>query len=99
MRRTVAERKALGTTRYSYRVGAARPPRACAPGTRASGTRSDETPQQAPRGVYIHPLAIQGGGHRRMETGNKDRKRRKASLSGIPLTERRAPWARNSGSY
>ena len=69
MSRTVAERKALGTTRYSYRDGAAHLPRACVTGARESGTRGDETPQQAPQGVYDHPLAIQGGGHRRMETG------------------------------
>jgi len=60
MSRTVAERKSLGTARYFYRVGAAHPPRACVPGTRASGTRGDEMPQQAPQGVYVHPLAIQG---------------------------------------
>ena len=99
MSRTVAERKALGTARYSYRDGAAHLPRACVPGTRASGTRGDETPQQAPQGVYDHPLAIQGGGTAEWKRGNKNRKRRKASLSGIPLTERRAPYAKNSGIY
>ena len=62
MSRTVAERKTVGTARYSYRVGAAHLPRACVPGTRVSGTRGDERPQQAPQGVYIHPLAIQGWG-------------------------------------
>ena len=61
MSRTVAERKSVGTARYFYRDGAAHLPRAYAHGARASGTRGDETPQQAPRGVYVHPLAIQGG--------------------------------------
>ena len=61
MSRKVAERKALGPARYSYRDGAAHLPRACVPGTRASGARGDETSQQAPQGVYVHPLAIQGG--------------------------------------
>ena len=91
MSRTVAERKALGTTRYSYRDGAAHLPRACVTGARESGTRGDETPQQAPQGVYVYPLAIQGGGAAEWKRGNKGRKRRKASLVGIPLTERRAP--------
>jgi len=99
MSRTVAERKALGTARYSYRDGAAHLPRACVHWARVSGTRGDETPQQAPQGVYIHPLAIQGGGTAEWKRGNKDMRRRKASRRIIPLTERRAPCAKNSGIY
>lgn len=99
MSRTVAERKTVGTAQYFYRAGAAHLPRACVPGTRVSGTRGGETPQQAPQGVYVHPLAIQGGGTAEWKRGNKIKKRRKASLGGIPLTERRAPCAKNSGIY
>lgn len=72
MSRIVAERKTLGTARYFYRDGAAHLPRACVSGTRASGTRGDETPQQAPQGVYVHTLAIQGGGTAEWKRGNKD---------------------------
>ena len=72
MSRTVVERKTVGTARYSYRVGAAHLPRACVPGTRASGTRGDEMPQQAPQGVYVHPLAIQGGAPQNGNGGIKE---------------------------
>ena len=61
MSRTVAERKALGTTRYSYRDGAAHLPRACVTGTRASGTRGDETPSKRRKARTTTLLPFRGG--------------------------------------
>jgi hypothetical protein len=98
MSRLVAERKTLGTARYFHRVGAAHLPRACATGTRASGSRGDETPQQAPQGAYIHSLAIQGGAPQNGNGGIRQWAPQGVSPE-IPLTERRAPWLRNSGIY
>lgn len=79
MSRIDASRKTVGTARRtackggcnSYRAGAALLPRAYAPGSRGSGTRGVEMSQQPPQGGYIHSLAIQGGGSRRMEGENK----------------------------
>ena len=88
MRRTVAVCKSLGTARYFYRDGAAHPPRACVPGPRASGTRGDETPQQAPQGVYYYPLAIQGGapqnGNGGIRTGSAARRLGSNTPHGAP---------------
>lgn len=98
MSRIDASRKTVGTARRtackggcnSYRAGAALLPRAYAPGSRGSGTRGVETPQQPPQGGYIHSLAIQGGGSRRMEGENKGTDGESRSLRNIPRGAPRA---------